>query len=533
MGKHAAINKKSNNSDNPHRTATKGNMRSKSTIMRLNMYKKGKPVRNKDGKVVGGTLMMDNTAGGKELPSVARIAPDRRWFGNTRVISQKELDSFREEMTTKEADPYSIVLRRKKIPMALLQETEKTAKLNVLGNESFADTFGGKQTRKRPKLSSTVTDYETLLNVASEKVEAYDAKPENDSNIEIEIDGVDARKDDLFSKGQSKRIWGELYKVLDCSDVIIQVLDARNVPGTRCTHIEKHLKKNAPHKHMIIVLNKCDLAPGWVTRKWVKILSENYPTLAFHASITNAFGKGSLISLLRQFAKLLSDKRQISVGVIGYPNTGKSSVINALLAKKSCKTAPVPGETKVWQYIALTKKIFLIDSPGVVYDVGDDETETVLKGVVRAERLENPADYIAPILERVNNDYIVRHYGVSSWESVEDFLSQLAAQKGKLLKGGEPDCNGVARSVINDWQRGKIPFFIAPPKSEGETLIENGEKSNISEDDDSDGLVQENDDSAGNDEDSAEESDESEGISVADEQVSGSNFQDQSGWEDV
>jgi nuclear GTP-binding protein len=48
---------------------------------------------------------------------MARIAPDRRWFGNTRVISQKELENFREEVTVKEADPYSIILRRKKIPM--------------------------------------------------------------------------------------------------------------------------------------------------------------------------------------------------------------------------------------------------------------------------------------------------------------------------------------------------------------------------------------------------------------------------------
>ena len=61
------------------------------------------------------------------------------------------------------------------------------------------------------------------------------------------------------------------------------------------------------------------------------------------------------------------------MGVIGYPNTGKSSVINSLMGKKCCKAAPVPGETKVWQYIALMKRIFLIDSPGVVYDTGDDE----------------------------------------------------------------------------------------------------------------------------------------------------------------
>ncbi len=61
------------------------------------------------------------------------------------------------------------------------------------------------------------------------------------------------------------------------------------------------------------------------------------------------------------------------MGVIGYPNTGKSSVINSLVGKQCCKAAPVPGETKVWQYITLMRRIFLIDSPGVVHDTGDDE----------------------------------------------------------------------------------------------------------------------------------------------------------------
>lgn len=303
---HAAINKKSKNSANPNRpTDGKGGMRSKSTIMRLNMYKGGKAVRNKEGKVVGGSLMMANRAGGKDIGDVARIAPDRRWFGNTRVISQNELDKFRDEMTTQEADPYSVVLRRKKIPITLLQESEKVAKANLLQTESFESAYGNRMTRKRPKISDGIVDCESLLARVSQANQTYNSSSSIDSNLAVSSDGgADARMDDLFSKGQSKRIWAELYKVLDCSDVVIQVVDARNVPGTRCTHIERHLKKNSAHKHLVIVINKCDLVPSWVTKKWVKILSKEYPTLAFHASITNSFGKGALISLLRQFGKL-------------------------------------------------------------------------------------------------------------------------------------------------------------------------------------------------------------------------------------
>lgn len=435
--------------------------------MRLNMYKRGKPVRNADGDIVGGTLLMKNKSGGKDMPNVARIAPDRRWFGNTRTMSQIELDKFRDEMTVKAADPYSVLLRRKKIPMALLQDSEKVASMNLLETESYETTFGGKSNRKRPKISESLSDYSSLMQSASDRSTTYNLDPSKDSNIEIiEERGGDARKDDLFSKGQSKRIWGELYKVLDCSDVVIQVIDARNVPGTRCEHIERHIKKNASHKHLVCVLNKCDLVPSWVTRKWVKILSAKFPTLAFHASITNAFGKGALISLLRQYGKLHSDKRQISVGVIGYPNTGKSSVINCLMGKKCCKAAPVPGETKVWQYITLMKRIFLIDCPGVVYDTGDDETETVLKGVVRAERLENPVDFIGPILDRVKKEYMQRQYNVYDWTDPIDFVSKVAIRSGKLIKGGEPDLNNVSVHIINDWQRGKLPYFVPPPRSD-------------------------------------------------------------------
>lgn len=235
MPKRQSQPRPSNSSDNPHRpTNGKGGMRSKSTIMRLNMYKRGNPVRNKDGKIIGGTLMMGDKAGGKDLPNVARIAPDRRWFGNTRTISQNDLDRFREEMTLKEADPYSVVLRRQKIPMALLKDSEKVAKMNLLKTEKFNEVFGGKTSRKRPKLNTTIADYSSLLQQASDRVTSYELNPTADSNIEIEPSGeLEMRKDDLFAKGQSKRIWAELYKVLDSSDIVLQILDARNVPGTR------------------------------------------------------------------------------------------------------------------------------------------------------------------------------------------------------------------------------------------------------------------------------------------------------------
>jgi len=148
----------------------------------------------------------------------------------------------------------------------------------------------------------------------------------------------------------------------------------------------------------------------------------------------------------------MSEKKQISVGFIGYPNVGKSSIINTIKSKKVCKVAPIPGETKVWQYIALMKRIYLIDCPGIVPPSSKDtESQKVLKGVVRVEHLSAPGDSIPILLSRVRPEYITRTYGVEGWTDSEDFLTMLAQKRGKLGKGGEAHLNTVAIMVLNDW----------------------------------------------------------------------------------
>jgi nuclear GTP-binding protein len=216
---------------------------------------------------------------------------------------------------------------------------------------------------------------------------------------------------------------------------------------------------------------------------WVRILSKEYPTLAFHSSITNSFGRGSLILLLRQFATLHADRKQISVGLIGHPNSGKSSVINTLRKKKVCNTAPIAGETKYWQFITLTRRIYCIDCPGIVPPSStDSDQDILLRGAVRVENVENPEQYIQAILNKVKTHHLERTYDVRGFKNSTEFLEQLARKGGRLLKGGEADLNGVAKMVINDFIRGKIPWFTPPPSSkEGEGEGINGRDGRLGE----------------------------------------------------
>lgn len=158
--------------------------------------------------------------------------------------------------------------------------------------------------------------------------------------------------------------------------------------------------------------------------------------------------------------------------MVGYPNTGKSSIINTLRKKKVCVVAPIAGETKVWQYITLMKRIYMIDCPGIVPpNQNDTDEDLLLRGSVRVENVEYPAQYIEAVLRKVQPKHLQRTYDIKDKDYEGDavrFLEHLCRKSGRLLKGGEADIDGAAKMVLNDWIRGKLPWFTPPPYKEGE-----------------------------------------------------------------
>ena len=244
----SGLKKNGTSSSNPDRKIKEGSegfYRTKATIKRLNMYK-DKP---------------DLEAMKIRPDKPARIEPDRRWFGNTRTIDQKNLENLRKEMENKKHDTYSLLLRKRKIPQSLITPLNNVQTIRK-NHETFKDTFGPTAKRRKPNLKFfTLEEYAEGSNKLAE---GYDTKNDIDL-LKMEEKEKIGPETKYSTAGMSKRIYSELYKVIDSSDVLCCVLDARDPMGTRSIYVENFVKKNAPHKHIIFILNKCDLIPTWAT----------------------------------------------------------------------------------------------------------------------------------------------------------------------------------------------------------------------------------------------------------------------------
>ena len=215
-------------------------------------------------------------------------------------------------MEEKASDPYQVLLKSNKLPMSLIRDGEgknglkqHQAKMQV-ESAPFGDTFGPKAQRKRVKLG--VGSLEDLAGESTKMHDTYLERLEQakllsgTSGLEEQAgeaapEGavLSTAKEPIFSKGQSKRIWNELYKVIDSSDVVIHVLDARDPLGTRCRSVEKYIREEAPHKHLVFVLNKCDLVPTGVAVSaifyyhcWILLISPLW-TAIFQSSSQETF----------------------------------------------------------------------------------------------------------------------------------------------------------------------------------------------------------------------------------------------------
>ena len=294
------------------------------------------------------------------------------------------------------------------------------------------------------------------------------------------------------SLGQNSRrsFLGELRKIVENADVLLHVLDARDPIGTKSTAIEEMILSNHGKK-LVFVLNKADLVPRNILMGWLTYLRKSYPTIPFKCNTQNqkgnlgraagkvgamsgssgmqsnqTIGADELLGLLKNYCRTdVKSKSVIAVGVVGFPNVGKSSLINSLMRSRAVNVSSTPGFTKVMQEVILDKNIRLLDSPGVVFADGDSSS-TVLRNCINVEEMEDVITPIEIILQRCPAPYLMELYGVSKF-SAEDplsFLALVARSTGKLKKGGIPNVEATAKTILHDWNNGKIKYYCNVPE---------------------------------------------------------------------
>lgn len=315
-------------------------------------------------------------------------------------------------------------------------------------------------------------------------------KLDNDDRMMEEEEVVNEKGDK--TNYRIKNSTKSLEYVMENADILLEILDARDPEGCRCRQLERQFIARNPQNKIILVLNKIDLVPLHIVQKWKSILSREYPTILFKSNmqeqnrnlssvklfnksiterkeLTNellnsskAVGADRLLELIKNYSKHDGVKMAITLGVIGYPNVGKSSLINSMTKRKAAGVSNQPGFTKGIQEIDIDSKTTIIDCPGVVMS-NEDETVLLLRNTIKPENVKDLDKAIEEILKRVDKEELLKLYRIADFMNYKEFLINLAHAKGKLKKGGLVDLELVSRMVIQDWNNGKLSYYVAPP----------------------------------------------------------------------
>jgi ribosome biogenesis GTPase A len=269
--------------------------------------------------------------------------------------------------------------------------------------------------------------------------------------------------------------WDLVNRIIKESDIVLEILDARVVDFSRNFEIERLILEN--NRPILFVINKSDLVSKEKIKQDVEKL-KSIGAVVFISAKKPRTTKVLLYNIRKVFKKhgkrpesekdksnsknmkFREAKADIVVGVLGYPNVGKSSIINALCHKKKLAVSKKAGTTHGMHWIRATKDIKLIDSPGVIPLGKDDDLRYGLIGANGEETLKHPdivAHAIIELFMKSNKKRFEEFYNINlEKENSYDVVNTIALRRRFLLKAGELDENKTCQLIIRDWQEGKL-----------------------------------------------------------------------------
>ncbi|XP_076942747.1 GTPase LSG1-1-like [Bidens hawaiensis] len=350
-------------------------------------------------------------------------------------------------------------------------------------------------------------------------------------------------------------IWRQLWRVVERSDLLVMVVDARDPLFYRCPDLEAYAREIDEHKRTLLLINKADLLPYSVRLKWAEyfqmhdILYLFWSAKAATAELegkksvfssqetvdqdTKIYGRDELLSRLQSEVEEIVNMRpdphrkstdlatehqkssdaktdHVTVGFVGYPNVGKSSTINALVGAKRTGVTSTPGKTKHFQTLIITEKLTLCDCPGLVFpSFTSSRYEMIASGVLPIHRMTEHREAVQVVADRVPRHVIEGVYNIKlpkpkPYEPANrppfasELLRSYCASRGYVASSGLPDETKAARQILKDYIDGKLAHYELPPGvSDEEAGLSDAGESDLSEGDDSDSYDETGEDAGG------------------------------------
>jgi len=297
---------------------------------------------------------------------------------------------------------------------------------------------------------------------------------------------------------KNPKLWSELWHVLDMSDIVIQIVDARNPLLYYSADLDKHVKEINPEKVTVVLCNKADLLTESQRKTWAGYFNQHQIRAVFYSAhdeliktadnpddtmegyeIGRVLNRIELIKFVKSlWSKELLGGEKLTVGLTGYPNVGKSTIVNSLLGSKRVSTSITPGKTKHYQTfnLDLDPEICICDCPGLVMpSYISSKADLVLGGTLSIDRLQSHGPVVDLLVSRIPIHVLESIYGVFLHREVDDYsqvqyladyhalLQAYALSRGFVTSHGLPDEARSARPILKDYINGKLLYCHAPP----------------------------------------------------------------------